>query len=194
VSIVQETWDRFRALGREGELIERELGDHWDDLRFPVSAVNPPGAASDPDVDATDGTLLFDASATELVFVQVQMPHKWKHGSFISPHVHWCKTTSAAGTVSWQLEYRWAEIGAVLSAWSSADEATLQVSDGDTAEQHALSEFSEIIPPANRTSSMFLMKVSRVGSSDTYGADAKLLEFDIHYKIDSRGSDTEYVK
>lgn len=194
MSIVKETWDRFRAQEREGELIERELGDHWDDLRFPVTAINPPGAASDPDVDATDGTLLFDASSTELVFVQVQMPHRWKLGSPIAPHVHWCKTTSAAGTVSWQLEYRWAEIGSVLSAWSSSDEATLVVSDGDTAEQHALSSFTQISPPANGVSSMFLMKISRVGGSDTYGADAKLLEFDIHYQIDSRGSDTEYVK
>jgi hypothetical protein len=115
-------------------------------------------------------------------------------GSEISPHVHWCKTTSAAGTVKWTLEYRWADLGEVFSAWSSADTATLVISDGDTAEQHALSEFSKIIPPANVVSSMMLVKISRVGGDDTYGADAKLLEFDIHYQIDARGSDTEYVK
>ena len=194
MSIVRETWDRFRAAGREGELIERELGDHWDDLRFPVSTINPPGAVSDPDIDTADGTLLFDDSATEIVFMQVQMPHAWKTGSPISPHVHWCKTSSASGAVSWNLSYRWADIGDVFGAWSTADKATLQITDGDTEDQHALSEFSEIVPPANGVSSMFLIKLYRDGSDDTYAADAKLLEFDIHYQIDSRGSDTEYTK
>ena len=160
MAIDQETWDRFKRKDREGELIERELAVHWDDLRFPAVAINPPGAASDPDVDPTDGTLLFAAGSTEVVFFAVQLPHCWKMGSAISPHVHWVKTTSAAGTVKWTLSYRWADLGETLSAWSDADAA----------------------------------KIARVGGDDTYGADAKLLEFDIHYQIDSRGSDTEYVK
>ena len=109
-------------------------------------------------------------------------------GSAISPHVHWVKTTSAAGTVKWTLSYRWADLGETLSAWSDADAATLVISDGDTAEQHALSEFSEIIPPANVVSSMMLVKIARVGGDDTYAADAKLLEFDIHFQADSVGS------
>ena len=194
MSIVQETWDRFRALGREGELIERELGDHWDDLRYPVSTINPPGAVSDPDIDADDGALLFDASGTEIIFVQVQLPHAWKQNSPLAPHVHWVKTTSAAGTLSWQLQYKVAGIGGMFGDWSSADEAALVVSDSDTANKHALSAFADIQLAVAGVSAMIMIKLSRVGGSDTYGADAKLLEFDIHYQVDSRGSDTEYTK
>ena len=188
------TWDRFRAAGREGELIERELGVHWDDLRFPVSAINPPGQASDPDVDTSDGTLLFAASGVEVVFVQAQLPHAWKQGSAISPHVHWCKTTSASGTLSWNMQYKLAEIGGTFGDFSTADKATLAISDGDTANHHALSAFTDIVIPSNSVSTMLLIKLYRDGDDDTYAADAKLLEFDIHYQIDSRGSDLEYVK
>jgi hypothetical protein len=194
MAVDRALWDRFRDAGREGELIEREVGVHWDDLRFPVTAINPPGVESDPDVDATDGTLLFDDAATEVIFVQAQMPHEWLMGSEIHPHVHWCKTSGAAGTVAWTLAYKWADIGEAFGDWSTADTATLEVSDADTAGVHALSEFAAITVPANGVSSMFLFKLSRVGASDTYGADAKLLEFDLHYQIDSRGSDSEYQK
>ena len=49
-------------------------GAYWDDLRAPVTAINPPGAESDPDLDASTGLLLFDAGGTELVFLMMQMP------------------------------------------------------------------------------------------------------------------------
>ena len=43
---------------------------------------------------------------------------------------------------------------------------------------------------------MLLIKLSRIGgdASDTYGADARLLEFDIHYQINTLGSELEFVK
>jgi hypothetical protein len=47
MAVDRALWERFRAAGRERELIERELGLHWEDLRFPVQAINPPGAESD---------------------------------------------------------------------------------------------------------------------------------------------------
>ena len=39
-------------------------------------------------------------------------------------------------------------------------------------------------------------RVSRIGGDalDTYGADAKLLEFDVHYLVDSLGSGGELIK
>jgi hypothetical protein len=196
MAVDRALWERFRAAGREGELIERELGLHWEDLRFPVQAINPPGAESDPDVDATDGTLLFAAAGTEVIYIQAQMPHAWALGSAIVPHVHWCKTSSAAGAVVWQLAYQFADIGEAFGDWSSAVSATLAVSDGDTANVHALSSFGPLTLPANGVSSMIKLKLSRAGNdaADTYAADAKLLEFDIHYQVDSRGSDEETSK
>jgi hypothetical protein len=43
---------------------------------------------------------------------------------------------------------------------------------------------------------MMHWKLSRIGGdgTDTYTADARLLEFDIHYEVDSMGSSEELVK
>jgi len=169
----------------------------WDDLRFPVTAINPPGAVSDPTFDTTNGTLLFGATGTDVIYVIAQMPHSWKEGTAVVPHVHWYKTTSAAGNVLWRLEYKKFPIGAVGDAdFTAIDQATPAISDGNVALTHALTSFGEIDMTGLTLSDMLLMKVSRIGdnAADTYGADAALMEFDIHYQIDGLGSQQEFTK
>lgn len=172
----------------------------WDDLRFPATAINPPGAASDPGVEATTGCLLFDAASTELIYAMAQMPHHWKEGSTISPHVHWTKTTSADGDVAWRIRYRIIGIGDVGPAdWTDGGTVYTTVTgtpDNDTAWEHLLTEFTDIELTGQTLSSCILFEVARIGGAteDTYGADARLLEFDVHYQVDSLGSEQEYIK
>ena len=168
----------------------------WDDLRAPATAINPPGAVADPDISTDTGLLLFDATATELCFVAMQMPHSWVEGSAIVPHVHWHKTTSAAGTVAWRLRYRYANANETLSAWSDPITVTVPyVSDADTAERHAISSFGELQFEGGRISMMWLFELARVGSGDTYAADAELLEFDVHYQLAQQpGSGPQWKK
>jgi hypothetical protein len=168
----------------------------WDDLRSPATAINPPGAEADPDVSTTTGLLLFDKDATELCFIAIQMPHSWAEGSVIVPHVHWQKTTSAAGTVAWRLRYRYANVGEDMSAWSSPITVTVPaVSDADTAERHAISSVGELQFDRGKISMMWLFELARVGSGDTYAADAELLEFDVHYQVTQQpGSGPQWRK
>jgi len=171
---------------------------YWDDLRAPASAINPPGAASDPDVEASTGMLLFDSISTELVFIALQMPHAWIEGSAIYPHLHWTKTSSAAGNVLWSYRYRIADIGEVLSAWSAPAGETLTTGPGDsnTDSQHLITRLEPISMTGKTLSSMLLFELSRLGGdgTDTYGADARLLEFDIHYQLNAPGSVEEFRK
>ena len=173
-----------------------QTGVCWDDLRFPVSAVNPPGQESDPDIDTSLGTFLF--AVNEIVFVHVQLPHAWKDGSDIKPHVHWYKTTSATGDVNWQLDYRWAPISEVFDAsWTTVNvESTVGgTPDTDTANKHLISTFGAVSTSGKELSDMLIIKLSRVAATGTeYGADAGLLEFDIHYQSDGRGSAQEFIK
>ena len=176
-----------------------EYEPNWDDLKFPATAVNPPGQAADPDFDTTNGTWLFDASGTETIFLIAQMPHAWKEGSLIKPHVHWYKSTSAGGNVMWQLDYKKFPIGEVGDAAFTALTATTTVSgtpDNDTAQEHLLTSFADIDMTGMTLSDMLLMKVSRIGgnAADTYGADCALMEFDIHFQIDTLGSEHLYTK
>jgi hypothetical protein len=146
-------------------------------------------------VSATDGLLLFDADATELCFVAMQMPHGWVEGSAIVPHVHWHKTTNAAGTVAWRLRYRYANPGNVLTAWSDPITVTTpDVSDADLAERHAITSFGNVQYADGKISMMWVFELARVGSGDTYAADAALLEFDVHYQKSQPGSGPQWRK
>lgn len=170
----------------------------WDDLRFPASAINPPGGLNDADVDSDDGTFLFAAGATEVVAVVAQMPHGWVEGTALVPHVHWCKTTSAAGDVVWQLEYRKYPIGGQgTTTWSVHSTIASTVGgtpDNDSAEESLISSFGDFDMTGNTLSDIIIFRITRLGpdGSDTYGADARLLEFDLHYQIDRIGSDNEF--
>ena len=183
--------------------LEVESSEHatsWDDLRFPATAINPPGQASDPDVEASSGLLLFAASGTELIYALAQMPHSWDEGSDISPHIHWTKTTSAGGDVAWNLKYKLFPIGGVGDAdWTDVGIASSPVTgtpDGDTANEHLITAWDDIDMTEQTLSCCILFEISRLGgdASDTYGADARLLEFDIHYQVDSFGSEQEFSK
>jgi len=172
---------------------------YWDDLRFPATAINPPGAVSDPDRDATDGTLLFAPSGTEVIFCTAQLPHKWKQDTIIKPHVHWCKTTSAAGNVVWGMQYKIYSVGDVAGAFSaivSSSTTAGPTADLNTAEQHLITPLGDIDMTGEAISTMLIVRIARLGNDagDTYGADARLLEFDIHYEVDSLGSLGEFTK
>lgn len=172
----------------------------WDDFRSPSTGINPPGAASDPDLDTDDGCFLFSATATEIIAVIAQMPHSWKEGTTIYPHVHWSKTTSASGNVLWRCEYQKANLGSAFSgSWTALDDAlstTPETPDGNTANEHLKSFFGPLSMAGNNISTIVKFKISRIGGnvSDTYGADAKMLEFDFHYQLDTPGSQSQSEK
>ena len=128
-----------------------------------------------------------------------QLSHTWREGTPITPHVHWSKTTSASGNVEWLFDYKWAPIGEVLDgSWTQiAEDATVSgTPDTDTANKHLITSFGEISTTGKQISDMLLMKVTRVptATNDTYEADARLWELDIHFQVDGRGSTKEYVK
>lgn len=176
------------------------LGPRWDDLRFPAQGINPPGAVADPGLESTTGLLLFAAAGTETIAGVAQMPHAWDEGTTIKPHVHWQKTTSAAGNVLWQLDYEVINNGDTAAmAYGSQGQGVTPMDgtpDGNTANQVLITSLGDITMVDKRISCLIFWKLSRIGSdaSDTYGADARLIEFDIHYEIDSRGSIEEFTK
>lgn len=167
----------------------------YDDLRFPATSFNPPGLASDPGLDTTDGTFLFSPTATELLFATVQFPHETVF-TVCHPHIHWAKTTSAAGDVVWYYRYKTARIGQVISSYSGYTSATTAVYDDDTALRHLITPLPEIDLEALGfvRSDTLIIEFGRIGGDvlDTYAANAKFLEFDIHTQSTGVGSDTEY--
>lgn len=167
----------------------------WDDLRAPASGINPPGLASDPTM-AEDGTLRFSSSAENLIAVLFQMPHAWKEGTGIRPHVHWHKTSDVAGDVAWEMRYRIIGVGSVPPEWSAWIPAVSRNAEPGSTQKHTIDGFGEIDLAGETLSCMVSFQVRRnpAAAKDDYAAPAAMLEFDAHYQKDGFGSFEEYVK
>ena len=174
----------------------RPLNAYWEDLRFPAAAIQLNPNQTHPALDTDIPGRLYRDSQTDTQIIIAQIPHAWREGTVLQPHVHWHKTTAAAGNVVWRLTYQWSAIGQPLGAVVTLTASTTSVSDGNTANQHALTRLGSISGEGKKVSDMLLMKLSRLGAddADTYGASARLIEFDIHYQVSSPGSRKEFVK
>lgn len=163
----------------------------WDDLRVPGTSVQKGASAPDLVAFLGAGNLLvnaFNGNATvEQVYFTIQLPHSYKEGSDITPHVHWTPTDANAGDVKWQLEYSWANIDATFPAVT-----TIIATDSTdtTAWKHHFVDFSVISGTGKTISSMLICRLFRdpTDGADTYGSDATFLEFDVHFEIDTVGS------
>lgn len=167
----------------------------WDDLRFPSQGLNPPGAASDPARNTNDGFLEFSDSAVNTIAGLAQLPHSWKEGTYIYPHIHAGPKTNAGGNAVWQLEYQWiATSGQFVSANISTH---IYIDVGTVPNINTIHNVptSGVSGSGMKISSLFWWKLSRMGDNTSDdGPVIKFYEFDIHYEKETFGSDKIYTK
>jgi hypothetical protein len=173
---------------------------YWDDMRVPVSSVKVQGSSNIPDWGAfltTLQVLWFDASTMEQVFFAVQMPHSWKEGTVIYPHVHWVPSINgaqAAHRVKWGLEYSFSNIGTTFSTTPTLSTNTQIPDQALVADRHYLNGLGDLVTIGNTISSMLVCRLFRDATADDYTGEAGLLEVDFHYEIDRPGSREESIK
>lgn len=172
----------------------------FDDLRFPATGFNPAGSTAPPAVLTTNGLLSFSGTADNIIGGVAQMPHSWKLGSAISPHIHLVFPTANAGTnTRWKLEYNVGNIDGDFTTDSVTYTAltTITVANANNIARHILAEFDDIPMTGVTMSACVLWRLTRLAASDAADNDTNactLIEFDLHYEIDSPGSSAEYVK
>jgi hypothetical protein len=166
----------------------------WDDMRIGATTVRVPGSKQ-PTWSSflTDlQVLVFSDQAVganeEEIYFETQFSHRYKLGTNIKPHVHWCPDDATAGTVRWGMIYSWANINDVFPSTTTiyADDAT-----SSTQDQHLIAGFSDIDWSTNDgVSAVLIGKLFRNSShaNDTYTGGAQLLSLDFHYEIDTPGS------
>lgn len=171
-----------------------EAMDGWEDLRFPATAINPTGIVSPATYDVNNLALSFAPNAINSVAIIAQMPHSWKIGSDIHPHIHWHPTTADVGNVVWELQYKWTNVNAIEDTnWTTI--YLIEACDG-VANKYQVASFPVISGSGKTLSSIIKIKISRIGTdgTDTYPVAALFDEFDIHYQLDTAGSSEELVK
>lgn len=182
----------------------------WNDLMvFPDATTkggsNPPewGLAFKKNAGGTSQGVylwMFSPSVEEELYFTVQIPHDYKVGSDLHPHVHW---TTASGTPSgsnvvWGLEYTLAAVGGPFPNTVTILSNTLLPDCGTPtgSGQHLISPFSPVSGAGLGISSIIVCRLYRaVGdASDTFPGAVGLLGFDIHYEQDTQGSREQWTK
>ena len=172
----------------------------WDDLRVPLENTKLTPTKSEPEFAAfIDGTYLYGFKATnaadESLHFVAQIPHGYKFGTDLYPHIHWCPSNTDTGDVEWELEYLIANQDVAFGATAATLSET--VAAPGTAFQHTRTYFDAI--PGSAITSLSTMLICRLTRradlvTDTFTGTAWALEFDFHYSIDTIGSRQATVK
>jgi hypothetical protein len=172
--------------------------DVWEDLSFQAAGINPAGAPDAASFDTTTypGTLLFAGNLDNHIAGTAQMPHSWRDGTAVRPHIHWTKTTAdgSALAVEWAMRFAVVDINATIPAMSAWVPGTLQIGDLTTNGRHNITSFSELAMTGRGISTIIIWELRRAGSTDAYNSNARLLALDFHYQRNASGSRREYVK
>lgn len=174
----------------------------WDDLRITM----------DRGSDATQIDFFSGSSGPQIWFFRnnsgvesmsftVQLPHTWKEGTSIFPHIHWTPKSTATGNVEWNFEYTWANYEPGTPEVFPAVSSTTVVSTGPfTAKSHMITALTSgdlgIDGTGKKISSVLICRIWRNSSNaaDTYEANAGLLFMDFHILVDGYGSVNKYTK
>lgn len=142
----------------------------------------------------------FSPNQEQELHFSVQIPHNYKEGSDLYPHVHW---TSFSGTPSgsdvvWGLEYTMVSMGEVFPATHTLVTNSVHPDIGTPSGtgQHLVSEFGTISGSGLKISAILICRLYRIAghSSDTFPGDVGFLGFDIHYEQDTQGSRNQWIK
>lgn len=143
---------------------------------------------------------MFDPSTEQEVYFTIQIPHSYKVGTSIYPHVHWTTTsgTPSGTNVVWGLEYTVMKIGGNFGNTTLITSNTVisPIGTPTGTSQHLITAFPAIPGTGIEISTILVCRLYRkaADANDTFVNSVGLLGFDIHYESDTQGSHTEYTK
>jgi hypothetical protein len=193
----------FTKVTTNGSLSYEGDATRWDDLKIPLNATNR-GSSNQPEWllwrnNSSQGVWLwsFSKNVEEELYFVMQLPHGWKEGSDLHPHVHWTTKTGVTGNAKWALEYTWANVGDPFALPLIISANTITVGDASVAYNHNLTNLPVISGSGKTLSSILVCRFFRDGddfANDTIENEIQVFEIDFHYQIDSDGSNEEFNK
>ena len=170
----------------------------WNDFVVELSSAKIP-AANAPnwakvadDGSGSTGVYAWHFDDGEYIEFHIQMPHDWKEGSTIYPHVHFECTSDVDPTDKFdlELEYFWVDIGEDRPANTTLENRECETGV-NTDTQHQIVNIPEngIDGTGHTISSILICRLERVAAaSDNYADQIIIYDADVHYEVDSIGS------
>ena len=159
-----------------------------DDLRFPFIRSSQ-GANQKPDFDTDNVGLLFPQNdETEIVSIVAQLPHGYKEGTTIFPHVHIVQSQNAQA--KFVMQYKWYNpVGdSIPASWSTYIMDTYMDNTAyTTPRSNLIRGTGGIVGTGKEYSSILKIKLYRQ-TGDGYTGDVLTDEFDIHFYSDKQGT------
>jgi len=143
---------------------------------------------------------MFAANQEEEMHFTVQLPHDYKIGSVLYPHVHWTTVTGTpSGTnVVWGIEYTVISVGGAFAGTtiSKANSILPAIGSPTGTGQHLITVLGPISGTNLGISSVIICRLYRASGdpADTFSNNVGLLGFDIHYEQDTQGSRQQWIK
>ena len=165
----------------------------YDDLLVPFTE-SVKGTLTKPDWDATNFGLLFPQNdPSEYVVFNFQMPHRWKEGTAVFPHVHFLQNADA--TPTFKCDWRWYNLGASVPSFTTGY-VMGTITGTQTWTSGLLSRIVHGTGGLDGTGKTIssLLQIKLYRDDNVYTGDCLAVSFDLHFQIDSFGSASEYTK
>ena len=181
----------YATFGNDGTLTFSGSATTWDDVVMPLTQTKQ-GANLKPDYDFTNVGYLFPQNdPAEILYLTVQMPHGYKEGSDIHPHVHWSQGTSACAI--FKADYKWFNLGDPIPTAFQTFVMNTAVKPYTSGSIQQLTGGSAVIIGTGKEISS-LMNIKLYRDDNVYTGDVLTFQFDVHIEKDSIGSKTILVK
>lgn len=152
------------------------------------------GPASPVPTVFRNGIYLYEFTPTDTleVFSNFHMPHSWKVGSMVYPHIHFSVTSNNSGVVRWGFEYTMAnrheDTGNIVFGATSTITVDFTI-DANSAYEHFVCEAPDlngIVATNLNVDGMILMRIYREGAhvNDTFPDSVWGITADLHIEVD----------
>ena len=170
----------------------------WNDKMVSLSGAKIPAANAPNWAKITDdgagstGVFGWHFDDSEYIEFHIQMPHDWKEGSRIYPHVHFECTSDVDPTDKFdlELEYFWVDINVDRPANTTLVNRECETGvNTDTMHQIVGIPAAGIDGTGHTISSVLMCRLERVAAgADNYADQIIFKSVDIHYEVDTAGS------
>lgn len=182
----------YAQIAADGSVTLSGNATAWEDIRIPLIQTKQ-GSTDKPLYVADSGAFRYIADSTEILSGSVEIPHNWKVGSNLHPHIHYLQT-SAADTGHFSLKWKWHALGngGMDGSWHYTTLSSRELTYTSGHFQQLL-EGLAMDATGKGLSSIIVYQLKRQNSG---GGLTNMYVFNLgfHYEVDSFGSRQEIIK